>query len=318
MRSRPDHDRGQLEHRRPDRRLSDSIRNATPARSATRSSWSTTARATARSTTCGSAGPTYDDRQRRERRILPSQQPRHPRQLRTDRPVGQHRRPAAAGIVTTLLDHFADDPWAAVVGPRLVYGDGRFQRWTAGRIPSLGAAATFFLGLDRLHPWRRRGLYLGSRRGSGLPARVGVERRHGGTPVRAGRDRTARRADLRLHGRRRPVRPAVAAGWHVWYAAETTATHFMGASSNRATGQVSPEALRAFNRWYVRRHGATSGPALRVVELMGFGARVVHSLPSSRDPPARRRRATPATSGWPWSRSMPDHRRTIRSPMHSG
>ena len=82
-----------------------------------------------------------------------------------------------------------------------------------------------------------------------------------------------------------------AAGWHVWYAAETTAVHFMGASSHRVTGRASPEALRALNRWYVRRHGAAAGRALRGVEVLGFGGRVLlHSVGAVRRRPGARAR----------------------------
>ena len=60
------------------------------------------------------------------------------------------------GGVAALIRHLQDDPRAAVVGPRLVYGDGTFQRWTAGRLPRLGSMAVYLLGLDRLRPFRRR------------------------------------------------------------------------------------------------------------------------------------------------------------------
>jgi GT2 family glycosyltransferase len=66
-----------------------------------------------------------------------------------------------------------------------------------------------------------------------------------------------------------------AAGWSVWYAPDTTATHFMGASSRRVVGSASLEALRALNRWFTRRHGSRAGAALRALEVAGFGARVI-------------------------------------------
>ena len=47
------------------------------------------------------------------------------------------------GCLDALLQRLAADSRAAIVGPRLVYGDGSFQRWTAGRLPSLGAAASY-------------------------------------------------------------------------------------------------------------------------------------------------------------------------------
>ena len=177
--------------------------------------------------------------------------------------------------VTSLLDYFLRDPQTAVVGPRLVYADGEFQRWTAGRLPSLAAAAAFFLGVDRLGPWQRRGLFLGrdveqAFQPEWVSSAVMAVRREALVEVGLLDERIfVYMDDVDLCSR------IGAAGWRVWYAAETTATHFMGATSKRVTGQGSPEALRAFNRWYVRRHGPASGLALRGVELLGFGARVV-------------------------------------------
>jgi GT2 family glycosyltransferase len=64
-------------------------------------------------------------------------------------------------------------------------------------------------------------------------------------------------------------------GWHVWYAPDTTAVHFMGGSSTRgpADASTSPQALRALNRWFARRHGPRSAARLRRLEVVGFGAR---------------------------------------------
>jgi N-acetylglucosaminyl-diphospho-decaprenol L-rhamnosyltransferase len=180
-----------------------------------------------------------------------------------------------AGGVAALLRYFDVDERAAVVGPRLVYGDGRFQRWTAGRLPGPSSMATFLLGLDRLGPApvRGRGLYIG--KDSAVPFRPEWV----SSAVMAVRRRTLDRIGLldeRIFVYMDDVdlcERAISAGWHVWYAADTTATHFMGSSSKRATGQASPEALRALNRWYVRHHGPTAGLALRAVEVAGFAAR---------------------------------------------
>jgi len=56
-----------------------------------------------------------------------------------------------------------------------------------------------------------------------------------------------------VHDDTEAIQRAVDAGWHIWYAADATAVHFMGASTKRTTGKASPEALRALNRWFVRR-----------------------------------------------------------------
>ena len=193
------------------------------------------------------------------------------------------------GGIAALQRYFDTDPRAAVVGPRLVYGDGAFQRWTAGRLPRLASMAVFLLGFDRLRPLRRRGLYLGGDvdepfRPEWVSSAVMALRRQALDEVGLLDERIfVYMDDVDLCSR------MTDAGWHVWYASDVTATHFMGSSSKRATGRASPEALRALNRWYVRRHGAAAGGVLRAVEAVGFAARaVLHGLaalvgrPSSR------------------------------------
>ncbi|HEY5822519.1 MAG TPA: glycosyltransferase family 2 protein [Propionibacteriaceae bacterium] len=195
------------------------------------------------------------------------------------------------GGIAALLGYFDSDGATAVVGPRLVYGDGAFQRWTAGRLPSFTSMATFLFGLDRLPALHSRGLYLG--RDDDRPfqpdwvsSAVMAVRRSALEEVGLLDERIfVYMDDVDLCARAR------AAGWHVWYAPETTAVHFMGASSKRVTGKVSPEALRALNRWYVRRHGAAAGLGLRGLEAVGFGGRmVVHSLAALRRSPGARRK----------------------------
>jgi GT2 family glycosyltransferase len=180
-----------------------------------------------------------------------------------------------AGCLERMLRHLDDDPLAAVVGPRLVYADGTFQRWTAGQCPSLRSCATYLLGFDR---WAGRrpalsGLYL--RDDTTLPFRPGWVTSAVMLLRREALDQVGLldesifvyMDDVDLCQR------AADAGWHVWYAADATAVHFMGASSRRLTGAVSPEALRALNRWFEARHGRERTRALRALETVGFGAR---------------------------------------------
>ena len=97
------------------------------------------------------------------------------------------------GSVEPLLGRMLSDDRAAVVGPRLVYGDGTFQRWTAGSAPDIASIAAFFLYGERLSSSvARRSLYLAARCRRRVPARLGVERLHAGTALGARRDRAAR------------------------------------------------------------------------------------------------------------------------------
>lgn len=184
--------------------------------------------------------------------------------------------------IAALLGHGAAHPRTGVVGPRLIYGDGSFQRWTAGRLPSLASVGAYLLGLDRLPPFRRAGLYLAGDvaepfRPEWVSSAVMAVRREALEQVGLLDERIfVYMDDVDLCAR------VGARGWQVVYAADTTAVHFMGSSTRRVTGRVSPEAVRALNRWYVRRHGHGAGVALRAVEAVGFAARAAaHAVAAS-------------------------------------
>lgn len=204
------------------------------------------------------------------------------------------------GATAAMLAHLERDPRAAVVGPRLVYGDGSFQRWTAGAPFTLRSMAGYLLGLHRLARW--------------LPGFHSVYLTED-TPE-AFRPAWVSSAVMMLRGEAlHQVGPladdifvymddvdwcqrATEAGWHVWYAADATAVHFMGASSRRVTGKASPEALRALNRWFVRRNGRWTALPLRAVEAVGFGGRSLLYAVRARlrdDPDARRQAAAHRT-----------------------
>jgi N-acetylglucosaminyl-diphospho-decaprenol L-rhamnosyltransferase len=177
------------------------------------------------------------------------------------------------GGVAALLRYFADDSRAAVVGPRLEYADGAFQRWTAGRAFTLGSAANYLLMLDRIAPRRAAGIYLGYdtdqpfRPGWVSSAVMALRRTAIEEVGLLDNDIFVYMDDVDLCDR------LGANGWHVWYAADTTATHFMGGTAARVTATGSPEAMRALNRWFAQRHGLTRARVLQALEVAGFGAR---------------------------------------------
>jgi N-acetylglucosaminyl-diphospho-decaprenol L-rhamnosyltransferase len=185
-----------------------------------------------------------------------------------------------SGCVDTMLGYLGRDPNAAVVGPRLVYGDGSFQRWTAGRSLSIGSCATYLLGLDRLAARRhaRAGVYLNYDtaepfKPGWVSSAVMLVRRDALDEIGAFDESIfVYMDDVDLCQR------ASDAGWNTWYAADTTAIHFMGGSSKRSGGAASPEALRAFNRWFEQRHGRRAALAVRALAAIGFGARACSCL----------------------------------------
>jgi hypothetical protein len=190
------------------------------------------------------------------------------------------------GCLGALLRRLDLDPRAAVVGPRLAYGDGTFQRWTAGRLPSLGAAACYFFFADRL--LARSGLWLG--RDVDRPFTPGwvssacmVVRRAALTDVGLMDERFfAYMDDVDLCARAR------AAGWRVWYEPAGTAIHLMGQSTRRRTGEASPLALESFLRWYALHRGRVSFGCFRAIAAAGFGLRALLYSVAGLVRPARR------------------------------
>jgi len=182
---------------------------------------------------------------------------------------------ATPGCLARMLDRLVRDDRAAVVGPRLVYGDGSWQRWTAGRAPSLRAALNHFLFLERLGRGAPAlaGLYLGvdvheARRvdwvsSACMLVRADAFRAVGGMDERL----FVYMDDVDLCQRLRD------AGWHIWYEPAAEAMHLMGQGSRRRQGGASPAALRSLNQYFARQHGHSAAAALHLIEVIGFGVR---------------------------------------------
>lgn len=176
-----------------------------------------------------------------------------------------------AGCLERMLARMDADPRAGVVGPRLVYADGSWQRWTAGHRVDATAAAVSFLFLDRI--FTRRGIWLA--RDVRAPFRPGwvssacmLVRRAVLDDIGLMDERFfAYMDDVDLCER------AADAGWHVWYEPEATAVHVMGASSTRQTGTTSPLALRNFYRYLDLHRGRRHGATARVAGTAGFAVR---------------------------------------------
>jgi N-acetylglucosaminyl-diphospho-decaprenol L-rhamnosyltransferase len=181
------------------------------------------------------------------------------------------------GCLARMRERLALDDRAAVVGPRLVYGDGTWQRWTAGRAPSLHTAVNHFFGLERLGRGAGAfaGLYLGSdvreaRRVDWVSSACMVVRAYAFRAVGGMDERFfVYMDDVDLCQRLRD------AGWHVWYEPTAEATHLMGQGSRRRPGAASAAALRGLNHYFSLRQTPASVAALKLVEILGFGLRTV-------------------------------------------
>lgn len=177
------------------------------------------------------------------------------------------------GALATLLHRLTSDPVCAVVGPRLEYGDGHWQRWTAGNAPSVRSLATYLLFLDRTRWGSLRGLYLGHDVLSAIQrdwvsSACMLVRRSALAEI-GGMDESffCYMDDVDICQRLRDR------GWNVWYEPAARAVHLMGQSTKRRTGTSSPTALVNLNRYITRERGRASGGAVRALEAVGFAAR---------------------------------------------
>jgi N-acetylglucosaminyl-diphospho-decaprenol L-rhamnosyltransferase len=179
------------------------------------------------------------------------------------------------GCLERMLARMSDDPRAGAVGPRLIYGDGRWQRWTAGRAPGLGAALGHYFLLERLFPNSRacQGMFLGrdvceAMLVDWVSSACMLVRRSAIDQVGLMDERFfVYMDDVDLCQRLRT------GGWSVWYAPEAEAVHFMGQATKRQTGSVSPAALRSYNRYFAMNHGRVPTAILRLIQFVGHGSR---------------------------------------------
>ncbi|MFN8036724.1 MAG: glycosyltransferase family 2 protein [Acidimicrobiia bacterium] len=177
-----------------------------------------------------------------------------------------------AGALDAMVDRLEADDRAAVVGPRLVYADGSFQRWTAGHAPDLAGVASFFLFGEKLsRAAAHRSIYLAEDvrepfRPDWVSSACMLVRRDALDEVGLMDERYFYGMDdVDLCQRFRD------AGWHVWYDPAAEVVHLMG--DGRVTKKASPAGIRNFNDYFTRRHGPVAGAAARAMGCLGFGVR---------------------------------------------
>ena len=181
------------------------------------------------------------------------------------------------GTIARFVDVLCAEPDVGIVAPRLCYGDGSFQRWTAGRRPGVASLVVSFLLGDRWFPGH--GVWIGSD------------------------DRTERNVDWvssACLAVRREVFDAIgglderffaymddvdlgvgcrALGRTVRYDPTVTAVHFMGGSQDHPGSAASPTAIRALVAWCRWRGGRAFAAVAVTIVTTGFAMRVVaHSI----------------------------------------
>jgi N-acetylglucosaminyl-diphospho-decaprenol L-rhamnosyltransferase len=178
------------------------------------------------------------------------------------------------GALDTMVTRMESDDSVGIVGPRLVYRDGSWQRWTAGRAPSLVSVAAFYLGLERVsRSLAARSLFLAVDTSSAfspdwVSSACMLVRRSVLDEVGLLDERyLCYMDDVDLCERAR------AAKWQVWYEPNAQVVHVMGESTRRQTGASSPAAIINFNDYFRRTHGRPLATIARLIEMMGFGSR---------------------------------------------
>lgn len=174
--------------------------------------------------------------------------------------------PGSYKAMRDVLDAEAD---VGVVAPRLVYGDGSFQRWTAGRLPSLSSVTHSFLLGDRIPG---RGMWIDTDRPES--GRVGwvssacLMVRSEVFDAIGGLDESffAYMDDVDLCERAGELR------WSTWYEPSATVVHFMGGSQDRSVG-VSKLAIANLVKWFRLRRGPVRSIAVAMIMAAGFGLR---------------------------------------------
>jgi GT2 family glycosyltransferase len=207
------------------------------------------------------------------------------------------------GCLDVMRSRMAGDPRIGAVGPRLVYGDRSWQRWTAGHAPDLSAAIIYYFALDRVLPGiPPRGLYLGRDVREPFAAdwvcsACMLVRRSALDDVGLLDEQLfVYMDDVDLCQRLRD------GGWSVWYCPDAEAIHYGSQSTERVVRTTSTVALRSFNRYFTRRRGMGAALALKGVQALGFGLRSLAYLSASMARGGDRRLRSKASAHWTYCR----------------
>ena len=176
--------------------------------------------------------------------------------------------------VDRFYRHLLAHPDIAIAGCRLRNGDGSFQRWTGGRLPTLASVAAHYFAPASLVA------RLGSDNTVYLARDVPGDIEVGwvcGACLMLRRDRMSAPLfdpaywmygeDMDLCARVR------AAGGRVVYTPVATVTHYGGASMRQQSGDVTLSSLRGLRLFYSRRSGPLRTRLLDAITVAGFAVR---------------------------------------------
>jgi len=188
-----------------------------------------------------------------------------------------------SGAIDTMLEKMRADSSLAVLGCRLVNGDGSLQKWTGGAFPTLGNLVSHYFFLDRILPasLRPAPLYLGH----DVSGDIDVDWVSGACMMLR---RTAvtdaifdpaffmYAEDMELCQRIRR------AGGRVVYTGAASIVHYQGASMRQQVGEVMLSSIKGPRLFFARTHGTSRVWLFDLVTLAGFTLRwIAYSLAST-------------------------------------
>lgn len=164
----------------------------------------------------------------------------------------------APGVLSRMVEFFSAHPDIGLLGPQLVFPDGRFQQASFRNLPDIRSSFFYLLGLERLNirlggkPYKDAGDPAVSRKaealsGAAIMFRRSVYERIGGLDER-----------FFMYGEDLDFcKRAGDAGFGIWYLAEARIIHFGGESSKRRKFAALADFHRA--SWlYYEKHFAPS------------------------------------------------------------
>lgn len=178
------------------------------------------------------------------------------------------------GAIDTMLEKMRADSSLAVLGCRLLNGDGSLQKWTGGAFPTLGNLVSHYLFLDRIFPasLRPAPLYLDR----DVPGDIDVDwvsgacmmlRRSAVTDAIFDPAFFMYAEDMDLCQRMRRT------GGRVVYTGAASIVHYQGASMKQQVGEVMLSSIKGPRLFFARTHGTSRVWLYDLVTLVGFTLR---------------------------------------------
>lgn len=178
------------------------------------------------------------------------------------------------GAVARMLDMMDAEADLAVLGCRLLNGDGTLQRWTGGAYPRLLNLANHYFFLDRLLPasWRPMPLYLDR----DVAEDIEVDWISGACMLLNGAHLHGRlfNPDYFMYGEDMELCHRLkTAGGRVVYTPRASIIHYQGESMKQQQGEVLLASLKGPRQFYRQMRGGRGLWLYDAITVAGFGLR---------------------------------------------